>query len=860
MIRRFPRGAFTAPCAIVIAVIAVAAQTPEPFRTPADRPVDVQHIRLDLKVDLQKKSVDGVATLKIESLQPINHIDLDAVEFEVKKVSLVNADGNAEVVVPFSHDGKKLTLDLDPAWPAGKSANLRIEYLVRNPRAGLYFFQPSKVEPHVPTIVWSQGEMIEARHWFPCCDHPGQKQTTELVVTAADGYEVLSNGKLLSKKPNDNGTTTWHWSQDKPHASYLVTLVVGKFDVVREDWRGREVSFYVPVGQGENVGRSFGRTREMIDVFSKRFGIEYPWDKYAQVVVEQFSWGGMENTSATTLNDYAIHDQRSLLDGDADGLISHELAHQWWGDLVTCKDWAHVWLNEGFASFAEIVWDEHRFGADGGALELYEKLKTAAGGDKDRPIVDRRYPSPQSMFDARAYPKGAWVLHMLRRKLGEDVFWKGIQSYGNEHRHKSVETSDFRKSMENVSGKNLERFFYDWTERPGHPHLSVTPTYLADAKQLKIVVKQTQSGEAFQFALPLAVYANGSSQPILYTPEVTEKEHTFFVNVPGRPRMVLVDPDLTLFCELTEDKGRDLWAVQLRESPTIYPRIMAANHFGKEKRGEAAETLAGALTSEKFWGVQTRIADALGECGGDASRDALIAGMNQQTDARVRRACATALGKFRRDEKATSALKAKLQEGDASLGVESALLSAYAKVQPADLVATLLPYLAKPSRQEVLRSTTLRHLGGSQDLAVLDTLIAWSQPGKPWQARAAALEGLANLAKTANPSDEQRKKIANAVAASLDNEGRRVRSAAVAALREMGQSATTSLPALEAIARHDPDGRVRDAASKAAEAIRSNSPAPIELTRLRDELDRLRKSNEQLQERLDRFERKSRKD
>jgi aminopeptidase N len=539
----------------------------------------------------------------------------------------------------------------------------------------------------------------------------------------------------------------------------------------------------------------------------------------------------MENTSATTLTETSLLDARALLDGDSDGLISHELGHQWWGDLVTCKDWAHIWLNEGFASYCEVLWDEHRHGADEAAYNLWQKRHGAVAGGKSRPIVDRRYSNPDSMFDARAYPKGAWVLHMLRKQLGDNVFFKGLRLYGTENGHKSVETSDFRKVMERVSGRDLERFFYDWTERPGHPVLNVTSTYLPESKQVKVVVKQTQPGEAF----------------------------TFFLNSPERPKQILIDPDLTLLCELTEEKGRDLWLNQLRDGPTAAARVMAVEHFAKSKRPSDEDALVAALKNETFWGVKVRIAEALGDIGRPASRTALIAGLDQP-DARVRRACARALGGFRKDAGVTAAVKTKLNGSDPSAEVEAALLGAYAKLQPDDIVTVATPYLAKPSRRETIRAAAIGALAASQDISTLDTLIAWTKRGKPLPVRTAALGGLAELAKHGNPSEADRKRIVEAVAAGLENEGPRVRSAAVRSLRDLGQSAAVSLPALEAIASHDPDGRVQEAAAKAVEAIRSNSPAPVELGRLREELDRLKSANAALQERLDRFERKSKKD
>ncbi len=360
----------------------------QPLRVAGDRPVDIRHIRLDLKVDLPKKTVDATAYLRFRTTHSIRHVPLDAVGFEVSQVSLgaVNpsANDNPEQDKPrpplvFRHDGKTLDIDLPNEWPEGRDGWLVVNYRVREPKDGLYFFGPTAAEPNVPLTVWSQGESITNRYWFPSLDHPDQKQTTELIVIVADGFEVLSNGKLINKKVNDDKTVTFHWKQDKPHASYLVTLVVGKFDIVRDKWKGKEVSYYVPVGRKKDIARTFGRTREMIDFFSRRFGVDYPWEKYAQVVVEQFTAGGMENTSATTLTDFGLISERAAVDSDAEWLISHELAHQWWGDLVTCRDWAHIWLNEGWASFCEVVWAEHGKSKDEAMYDLIHKSR----GDRE---------------------------------------------------------------------------------------------------------------------------------------------------------------------------------------------------------------------------------------------------------------------------------------------------------------------------------------------------------------------------------------------------------------------------------------------------------------------------------------------
>jgi aminopeptidase N len=835
------------------------AQTPpvEPFRAAGDRPLDIKHMRLDLRVDLPKKTVDAHSTLQVRSLRPLGSITLDAVDFEVKRVRIANGDKD-DTPAHFSHDGNKLVIDLDPAWPADKDATLKIDYRVREPKDGLYFFAPSAAEPDVPLCVWSQGEPIANRHWFPCYDHPNQRMTTELVVTTADGFEVLSNGKLVERKTNPDKTVTFHWLQDKPHVAYLVTLVVGQFEVVEEKWRDKPVLYYVPKNRKDEVAYTFGRTREMLEFFSRRFGIDYPWEKYAQVVVEQFTAGGMENTSATTMNNFILQDERSLLDGSADGIVAHELAHQWWGDLLTCRDWSHLWLNEGFASYAEALWDEHHLGADEYAYNMMHKGRGAIAGGKDRPVVDRRYSFPMTMFDSRSYPKGAFVLHMLRQRLGDDLFWKCIRRYGTEHRLQSVDTTDFRKTLERETGRSLERFFYDWTERAGNPMIEVNTEWLPDTKLARVVVKQTQPGEPFVFPLALAFAGKAGSQPVTVEQEISEREQVFFIPLPERPTLLTVDPQQAVLAEIKENKGHELWVAQLEQSPSVAARVRAAQHFGQTRQPGDRELLAKALTTEKFWGVQNEIATALGDSGGDISRDGLLQGM-KDPNAKVRRACIGQLGKFIRDAKVATTLKEVLQKGDASYGVEAAALRAYAGLQQPDAVAVLLPWLVKPSHNETLRTAALGGLGETRDLSALDTLLTWTKKGKPRECRSAALSSLGKLAQTANPSDEQRQQIVTATAACLDNEGPRLKRTAVTVLRDLGRSAAATLAELEAISRHDPSDNLRELAKKAVEQIRANQPVPVELTRLREELDRIKQAQEKVQERVDKVEKVEKK-
>ncbi|NOX55943.1 MAG: M1 family metallopeptidase, partial [Planctomycetes bacterium] len=316
-----------------------------PFRAPADRSVDIQHLKLELEVFLSEKRIVGAEELSLRMRRPVRTLRLNAVDHEVQSVQVLEAGDERPRALPFDNTGTELVIDFGRLLPRGTACQLTIRYQVRAPRSGLHFFGPTEAEPDVPLMVWSQGEAESNRYWFPCLDHPNERQTTELIVTVPDGFEVVSNGVLVSRrKLPDQQKVRFHWKQTRPHVAYLVSLVVGKFAVGRDTWRGRPVLYYVPPERAADIERTFGRTVEMLEFFSRRFGIEYPWEKYAQVVVEQFVMGGMENTSATTLHYRVMHDERAIQDSSPDGLIAHELAHQWWGDLVTCKDWSHLWL------------------------------------------------------------------------------------------------------------------------------------------------------------------------------------------------------------------------------------------------------------------------------------------------------------------------------------------------------------------------------------------------------------------------------------------------------------------------------------------------------------------------------------
>ncbi len=834
-----------------------AQQNPsEPLRTASDRPISIRNIKLDLRVDMEKKTVDSKAAIQFQCIRPTHTLSLDAVGFEVKKVTLTK--GDSPTSSSFLHDGKKLVINLGSRWLSNQTGSVTIEYVVKQPKDGLHFFAPGKTTPDVPSIVWSQGETTTNRFWFPCIDEPDQRQTTQIVATVPQGYEAVSNGKLLSRYENaSDKTVTFDWLQDKPHPAYLVTLVVGQFDVVEETWNGIPVLFYVPKGRKAEALPTYGKTREMMTYFSERFGIAYPWDMYAQVSAYQFG-GGMENTSATTMGDSILKDERSLLDGNSEWIVSHELAHQWWGDMVTCRDWSHTWLNEGFASYAEALWDEHSRGADEYALNMYQKAGGAIAAGKTRPIMDRRYLSPDSMFDGRSYPKGAWVLHMLRNRLGDEVFFKGIKQYGTENKFHSVETGDFRRTLERVANRDLERFFYDWLERAGNPDIDVETKYLPDEKKAQIVVKQTQAGEPFTFPVKIALYCDGAKEPILLEDEMTGKELSLQTVLPGKLLRVEVDPDQAVLSTIKETKSRELWRDQLLHGSTVPLRLRAMQHFVEAKDKTDHELLVTAFQQEKFLAVKLALANPAGDTHEKAAKEAFLQGL-LDPEARLRAACVINLGKFKDDEKVVETIRGILQKGDPSLGVESAVLGVYAKLGQKDALELITPWLTKPSHQHALTNAALLAIGSLKDPATLETLITWSEPGHPSTCRGAAQRALIQLVRAKKLNEEQNKQVLKSFITVLEGEDRFLQFGVINALPDLGPLALQAVPALEKMATNSSTGTSSELVKNAIAKIKSNNKAAAEgdsaeAKKYRAEIAKLQREVEELRKRLEKQE------
>ncbi len=844
------RSRILATIFIVSAGGAVAAGPDSTRHYPTDRPVDMLHIRLDVRVDLKAKTLKGRATLDVAAIRDVNTIQLDAVGLETKNLTIQPFDGKAGPC-DFENDGSHLTLTLPEQLKAGQKLTIQMDYSVTDPPSGLSFFAPTKEDADVPYVMWSQGESITNRFWVPCFDHPDEMQTTEIFCTVNEPNIAISNGHLVEEKKNADGTKTYHWLQDKPHVSYLMTLVVGEFYCKTEQWRGKSVSYYVREKYKGKIDNSFAHTRAMLDYFSDKIGVEYAWDKYAQVCCYNFG-GGMENTSATTLTESTLHDDRAHLDDDSDGLVAHELAHQWWGDLLTCRDWAHIWLNEGFASYFEALWDEKSLGTDEFAYNMNEKAMRAIEGGKEKPIVYYEYDDPDEQFDDRAYPKGAWVLHMIRRRLGDETFWKAIKAYCTRFRHHTVETDDLRRTIEEVTGRSMGRFFYDWTQRPGAPVVKVRYKWLAEDHMASVEVEQKQETAAFQFPLKVEFSFGKSDPPFSVTHDMTEKKDRFFVPLAKRPTMVRVDPDQAVLMELDEDKPRDLWVVQLSEDKNPVGRIRAAKHLGESDRPEDLRLLSERLTKEPFWAAQAAIANALGESGEDAARDALLTAISTK-NAKARAAVVEALGNFIGDEAVEKALKRVVDKGDPSYRVEANAIKAYADVSEEGVQEFLEPFMTRESDNEIIRSAVLSALGEHCGAAALDLLIDWTPAAKPFACRRAAVQALSEMLKKEDISEDDKTRVVEAMTGCLKQGSRRLQNAAMDSLGELGRSAKSALPEIDRLVKLG-GPRVRAKAKETAKKIRTSAPQPAAVGDLHERLSELQRECEKLKDRLKKIE------
>ena len=664
---------------------------------------DLVHTKLEVSFNWEKSQLNGKATITAKQhFHPSDSIILDAKGMEIKKVEM----GGKPVSYVYN-DSLKLRIKLDKKYNRDEKFTVTIDYISKPDERqtsgsaaitsdkGLYFINPKNdVTGNMPQI-WTQGETEANSVWFPTIDAPNSKTSQEIYITVLDKYLTLSNGKLASSKKNTDGTRTDYWKQDLPHAPYLFMMAVGEFKQVKDsytrpDGSKMEVNYYVEPEYEKNAKAVFGETPNMIKFFSQKLGVEYPWDKYSQIVVRDYVSGAMENTGAVIFGEYVYKNDRELLDGNDQSTIAHELFHHWFGDLVTCESWANLPLNESFANYSQYLWDEYRFGLDeadyqaeqeangyfeSGSFQGYHDLIWYAHNDKEE------------MFDGHSYNKGGRILHMLRNYLGDDAFFKGLNNYLVTNKFKTAEVHNLRMAFEEVSGEDLNWFFDQWFLGKGHPIIHTKQTIDKENGRVTIGVKQRQQTDDFPvYKIPVNIAIWDSNGKRIEKIVLDSVEQSFSFNFSGELKNVLLDADQALLGKYFEDKPSSQFVHQYYNSVRYRSKLTALKRASKLKSDDTEKMIFDAL-NDTFWDIRLNAISLFD----NAKNKLAVQGLNRikeialnDTKPQVRVGAITYLKTLPAAE-ATNLFK-KIIENDKSYLVISSALQALMEVNPDDAI------------------------------------------------------------------------------------------------------------------------------------------------------------------------------
>ena len=829
-----------------------------------DRPGQVEHIFLDLNLDIPNQSCYGSCSIRLLPVRNgIDRLTLDAVNLKIESVQ-VN-----EVTQKFEYDGEQLCIYLSQPTEIGHRLLIAIAYAAEKPQRGIYFIQPDKHYPHKPTQVWTQGEDEDSRYWFPCFDYPGQLSTSEIRVRIPQPLVAISNGELIDTV-EEAKYTTYHWSQQQIHPTYLMTLAVGDFAEIRDEWHDKAVTYYVEKGREADAKRSMGKTPQMIEFLSEKYGYPYAFPKYAQVCVDDFIFGGMENTSTTLLTDRCLLDERAILDNrNTESLVVHELAHQWFGDLVVIKHWSHAWIKEGMASYSEVMWTQREYGYQEAAYYRLSEARSYFSEDSSRyrrPMVTHVYREAIELYDRHIYEKGSCVYHMIRAELGDELFWQAVQTFVQDNAHKTVETIDLLRAIEKATGRNLAFLFDQYVYRGGHPDFKVAYAWDGDANLAKVTVTQTQakadSKDLFNLRIPIGFGYKENPQLTTFTVRVHEKEQSFYFPLTQKPDFISFDVGNNYLKTVTLEYPISELKAQLEFDPHPISRIYAAEALAKKGGLEATLALSSALKNDPFWGVRVEVAKELAEIQLDQAFDGLVVGLNDPSPF-VRRAVISSLSQIK-THNSYKAVKSFVQDGDASYYVEAAACRTIAAIAAAhledkpheDKVIKLLKSVLEERAgwNEVVRSGAVAGLAEFKSSeTALNLLLEYTKAGIPQPLRLSAIRAVGKISTGQTPANIER---------ILDRLAEIARETffltQVAVLTALGQMETPkAIGILQSLANQTADGRVRRYAEEEVSKVQKNIDTDKTLKQLREELDQIKQQNQELKSRLENLEAKS---
>jgi aminopeptidase N len=709
----------------------IGAYTPPKVYPQRARVFDLLHQRIAVGFDLAQRAVSGeVTTRLVVTAAPTDTVRLDASNLTID--AALDAAGRP---LRFTSDTSSVTVRLARRAQRGDTVTFTLRYH-GNPERGMYFV------PRRPT-VWTQGEAIETPSWVPTYNAPNDKTTWEILVTADTGMSVLSNGRLVSvTKTTDGRQQVWHWAQEKPASTYLYSIVAARVAILRDSWRGIPVEYWVAPDTVNAAWRTFGETPAMIETFSRVLGVNYPWAKYDQAVIPDFTYGGMENVSATTQTDLALHDAASEPEWSGRGLNSHELAHQWFGDLTTTAAWAHAWVNEGLTTYMESVHEERSRGREAAEWNWINEQQQAMGADlnQERPLVFGEQPGTdpiQIFFSGHVYPKGAQLAHQLRRLVGDSLFWAGMRRFLTDNAYKPVETADYAIAMERASGRDLDWFFDQWAYGIGYPKVKVTREWRPATRMLHLAVEQTQTIDATHplFRFPATVRVITRDSVVRREIMVSARQQSFDLPLPAAPVSFRFDEGGWLLGTVATDQTPAELAALARHDLDFTARWWALRQL--DKSTDAAARDARQLVALNDPSQHLR-AEAVRQLGDDASSGAssTVRSALEDPAGEVRASAIASLA--RRDSAGAQPAIVSLIEHDPSAVVQVTALGLYDPAVAAPGTALLVERVLR-GRSLAIRVTAAQRLTRKPDAAGLAAIEAATDPREPRELRTRAL-------------------------------------------------------------------------------------------------------------------------
>lgn len=584
----------------------VVISEPGMFRGQDEKLFNLIHTRLDLTPDWDNRQLHGTAHITVSPhFYPQNVLILDAVEFDIIKLGLSTDTMDFELSYQYT-DKQKLEIDLNAIYLKNDTLTIYVEYKTNTYnlsletmaanrfRRGLYFVNPANESPYQPRQLWTQGQSVYASYWFPTIDAPNQRTTQEVYITVEPELQTLTNGVLQFSYENPDGTRTDYWLKEKPHAPYLFALIIGEYAIVHDRWKNIDIDYYVEPFYEEYARDIFGVTPEMISFYSELFGIDYPWSKYHQITVRNFTAGAMENTGAVVYFDRVQRTAKELKDFNYERIIAHELVHHWFGNLVTFRSWSNLALSESFASIGEHWWNEHKYEAAYTEYQLDRMLNIylQEANRKQLAVVRDYYFHPSELFDRHSYQKGGRILHMLRHYLGDDAFFAGLNFYLNDRKYNSADLHHLRLAMEEISGRDLKWFFEQWFFQPGHPLLQIKSHFDAKKNEMQIFATQYQDFDRiplYNLHTEIDFYFNGKSER--HSIELSKVKDTLRFTLSSEPEYFVFDPEYVLLAQILEEKKSREWFSQFMNSNHYVSKSNAAQQIILQQNKFSADSM-----------------------------------------------------------------------------------------------------------------------------------------------------------------------------------------------------------------------------------------------------------------------------